>query len=73
MNAKAVIAAVIGALIGAAVWAATAAWTGCEFGWIAWGVGALVGGRAMILEGSGAKMGAFCALLALTSIFIGKM
>lgn len=73
MNIKATLGAVVGAILGAAIWGAVAAWTEYEWGFIAWIVGGLVGGGAMILQGSGTKMGVLCAILALGSIFLGKM
>ncbi|UCG32415.1 MAG: hypothetical protein JSU68_12205 [Phycisphaerales bacterium] len=73
MNIKATLGALIGAILGAAIWGAVAAWTEYEWGFIAWIVGGLVGGGAMILQGSGTKMGVLCAILALGSIFLGKM
>lgn len=64
----------IGGLIGAAIWAAVGYFTGFEVGWIAWGVGALVGiGVAVGMGGSGGVGGAGTAvLLALLAIVLGK-
>lgn len=73
MNAKALIGAAIGGVIGAAIWGGIAAATGYEIGYVAWGVGLLCGGGAMWLGGSGSMMGVACALIALVSIFSGKM
>ena len=73
MSIKATLGAVIGAVLGAVIWGAVSAWTECEWGLIAWAVGGLVGGGAMVLQGSGTKMGVVCAILALGSIFLGKM
>jgi len=40
---------------------------------IAWGIGGLVGGAAAALGGRGKTTGAMCAILAIASIFGGKM
>lgn len=73
MNAKALIGAGVGGLVGAVIWGGIAAATGFEIGYVAWGVGILCGGGAMWLGGSGRMMGVACALIALVSIFGGKM
>ena len=70
------IGAVIGGAIGAAIWAAIAYFTGYEIGWIAWGIGVLVGMGASISPmesgGGGAITGAMAAIVAMASITGGK-
>lgn len=61
------------AAVGAVVWGVIAGATGYEIGYIAWGIGLLVGGTAKWLGGAGSTSGVGCALLALGSIFVGKM
>ncbi len=73
MNAKVMIGAVVGGVIGAIIWAVITTTTGYEVGWVAWGIGILVGGLARAAGGSGQATGVMCALLALASIFVGKM
>lgn len=73
MKSKAMVGAIIGAVVGAACWAMISKWTGFEIGYVAWGIGLLVGGGAKLLGGEGKKLATFCALLALASIFVGKM
>ncbi len=70
------VGAVIGGAIGAAIWAAIAYFTGYESGWIAWGVGVLVGMGASISPtesvGGGAITGAMAAIVAMAAITGGK-
>ena len=74
MNAKAIVCAGIGAVIGALAWGAVTYWTGYEIGYLAWGLGLLVGfGGGFVGGGSGRSLGVVCAVLALGSIFAGKM
>lgn len=70
-------AGVVGGAIGAGIWAGIVVATGYEVGWIAWGVGALVGlavaaaaGRARVQQGDLPAIGA--ALIALVSVVAGK-
>ena len=69
----AIIGAVVGAVVGALVWGAISAWTGYEIGFIAWGIGLAVGGLSAALGGAGTANAVLCGLLALGSIFCGKM
>ncbi len=71
---SAVIGGLIGGGIGAAVWAVIAYFTGLEIGWIAWGVGLLVGiGVAIGNKGEGSiPAGALAAVLATLSVLGGK-
>jgi len=72
MEINAVLGAIIGAIVGAIIWAAIAAYTGYEIGWVAWGVGGLVGLGAFMMEGRGAMSGIVCACLAVVAILAGK-
>lgn len=71
---RALLGAVIGGAIGAGIWAAITVSTGYEIGWIAWGVGVLVGGGAMALSRGEASSttGAIAALVALAAVGVGK-
>lgn len=73
MNAKALIGAAAGALIGAIIWAVIAYTTGYEIGWIAWIIGAIVGGAARAMGADDQPTAVMCAILALASIFVGKL
>ncbi len=73
MNAKALCAASIGAVVGVFVWAGISSATGFEVGYVAWGIGVAVGGLAKAAGGEGKTMGLACALIALASIFCGKV
>ena len=72
MNPKALALAVVAALIGALAWGGIAAATGYEIGWIAWGIGALVGFGAHLGDSEGQTAGMFCGVLAVAAILIGK-
>lgn len=67
------VGAVIGGAIGAGIWAGVALATGYEVGYIAWGVGILVGVGAAVLGGRGILCGVLCALVALAAIYAGKV
>lgn len=69
---KASIGAIFGGLIGALVWGGIAYLTGYEVGYIAAGVGALVGFFSMVFGGSGVTNGMLCAAIALLAIIGGK-
>jgi len=73
MNAKVLTGAVVGAVVGAVIWGAITALTGYEVGYVAWGIGLLVGGLARAAGGSGQTTGLACVVLALASIFAGKL
>lgn len=61
------------ALLGAGVWAAICALTYYEIGWIAWGIGGLIGLGAVATGGRGQTLAVACGGLALASIFVGKL
>ncbi len=72
-NLHGVLGGLIAGAIGAAVWAGVASCTGYEIGWIAWGVGALVGlGYARAARGVGRFPGIAAAVIAFGSIMAGK-
>ncbi len=73
MNPKAITGAFAGAVVGAIVWAVVAATANVEIGYIAWGIGLAVGLGAKFGGSEGQKAGVICAVLALASIFAGKM
>lgn len=66
------VAAAVAALVGAAVWAVILMF-GAEIGFVAWGIGGLVGFAAVKADGSGGKLAIACAVLTLLSIFGGKL
>ncbi|NIR43543.1 MAG: hypothetical protein GWN99_06550 [Gemmatimonadetes bacterium] len=67
------IAGAISAVIGGAAWAAIVALTEYEFGWLAWGIGFLVGlAMARMTTARGPALGALAALLAAAGLVIGK-
>lgn len=65
---------IIGGLIGGTIWALIAYYAHYEIGWIAWGIGALVGfGMAVGSGGNGgAAGGGIAIIIALSSIVGGK-
>ncbi|MCK6456314.1 MAG: hypothetical protein L6Q92_07265 [Phycisphaerae bacterium] len=65
--------ALAGGGIGALAWGLIAAKTGYEVGYVAWGVGILVAVGAKLLGGRGTLTAGACAVIALGSIFAGKM
>lgn len=70
---RGVIGGTIGGVVGAAVWAGVVYFTGYEIGWIAWGLGALVGflfARGCPVGGSMA--GILAAGITIASIGLGK-
>jgi hypothetical protein len=64
----------VGGLIGGAIWTGVAYGTGYEIGWIAWGVGAIVGvGVSAGSKGEAGQIGGvMAATLAIASILIAK-
>ena len=53
--ALAVIAALVAAVVGGVIWALVAHWTDYEYGYVAWGIGILVG--LAVLYASGKRRG----------------
>lgn len=69
---KGIIAGVIAGFAGAVVWALIASLTGYEIGWLAWGIGAAVGGAvAWGSEGTPA-MGVAAVIISVLAIVGGK-
>lgn len=73
---RAVIAGVIGGAIGAVVWAVVAGITGYEVGWIAWGIGGVVGYAVAFGNRDGSiaptPAGVVAVVLSVLSIVAGK-
>lgn len=64
----------VGGLLGAAIWAAVAFWGRYELGWIAWGIGGLVG-MGVYLGGrrrGGITAGGTAVALAVAAVLLGK-
>ncbi|MFH0943760.1 MAG: hypothetical protein V2A76_01065 [Planctomycetota bacterium] len=68
----AVIAACIAAVVGAVAWGAISKATGYEVGYMAWGIGGIVGFAAVKVGGRGADLAVICAGLSLVAILAGK-
>jgi hypothetical protein len=72
---KYVVAGVIGGAAGAAIWAAISYAVHAEIGWIAWGIGFVVGMCVRVAAGEqheGFLPGATAALIAVLSVVVGK-
>lgn len=66
-------AGLVAALIGGAVWAAIAIFGNLEVGWVAWGIGAAVGGAmALTTPARSRKLAVVAAMLALVGLAAGK-
>jgi hypothetical protein len=72
MKPMALVGAVAGGALGAFIWALVACLTGFEIGYVAWGVGGLVGFGCYALGGRGQTAAITAAGLALASILVGK-
>ena len=72
MNIKGFIGAMVAGVIGALVWGAISYFTGYEIGYVAWGIGLLVGLGAVFVGGTSATNGVLCGVVALLSILGGK-
>jgi hypothetical protein len=70
---KAMIAAVAGGIVGALVWGAISCFTGYEVGYVAWGIGALVGFLSAAVGGEGFTNGLFCAVITILALMGGKV
>jgi phosphate/sulfate permease len=69
---KGMIIGVIAGVIGAAVWAALAYFTGYEIGWLAWGIGAVVGAAMATNENRNTMTGVIAAVITIVAITGGK-
>lgn len=66
-------AGLVAALIGGAAWAAIAIFGNLEVGWVAWGIGILVGGAmALTTPQRSRKLAVLAAMLALVGLAAGK-
>ena len=73
-SVPALIAGALAALVGAGIWTAVTALTDIEFGWIAWGIGGLVGVvMAKLTPARSLKLGVYAAVLAALGLAIGKV
>jgi hypothetical protein len=69
-----VIGGIVAAVVGAVIWALITSWTGWQIGWMAVGVGALVGFTIRLLgKGSSIKFGIIGAVLALLGCLVGNL
>jgi len=70
---RGIIGGALGGLVGALIWAGVSYFAGYEIGWIAWGVGGLVGlGCVWAGKGSGNLLGTAAVVIAVLSIIAGK-
>jgi hypothetical protein len=72
MKPMAIIAGVVAGLIGAAVWAAIAYFANMEVGFVAWGIGLIVGVAAASRGEADEVAGIAAALIALGAVMLGK-
>ena len=73
INGKVIGAAVGAAILGVVIWAGIALGTEREFGWIAWGIGGLVGWATTKAGGAGMKAAVLAAVLTACSIGGGRV
>ena len=73
LGMKSFAAASIAALLGALVWMGVAVGFNRELGWVAWGVGGLVGFASAVTGARGGSAGMMCAMLAMCAIIGGKI
>lgn len=72
--APAVVAGALAALVGAGIWTAIVVITDYEIGWIAWGIGALVGiAMSRFTPERSVKLGVIAAVIAVVGLAIGKV
>lgn len=69
---KSLIGGLIAGLVGAAIWAAISFWTGYEIGWIAWGIGGLVGFAVALGGQQGMTAGLAAVVISVLAIMGGK-
>lgn len=68
-----IIGGLIGGLVGALIWAGVSYWTGYEIGWIAWGIGGLVGlGCVKGAKGGGVPVAVIAVAITILSLVGGK-
>ena len=73
MKPLSIVAALAAGAVGALAWALIAWQAHFEIGYLAWGIGLLVGIASHKLGGSGTANGILCAIIVLLSIFAGKV
>ena len=73
MKPLGIVGALIGAVVGALAWGLIAWKLQVEIGYVAWGIGLLVGFLSYAMGGRGMSNGVVCAVVALISMFVGKM
>ncbi len=73
MKPAGLLGGLIGSIIGAVIWAAIVHFAEYEVGFVAWAVGGLVGIGAVKFGGRGQTLAIACAIIALASIFCGKV
>jgi hypothetical protein len=73
IDSKIILVGVLAALVGAGIWAGIAVGTHREIGWIAWGIGALIGWGISKAGGAGMRPGMLAAALAAISIVGGRL
>jgi len=72
---RALLGAVVGGAVGAVIWAAVSFYGNMEVGWIAWGIGVLVGlgvRKAMKPEQLNVRIGLLAGAVALLAVAVGK-
>lgn len=70
---RGIIGGALAGLVGAVIWAGVAYFTGYEIGWIAWGVGGMVGlGCFWASKGNSNQLGTIAVVITLLSILAGK-
>ncbi|MCB9934229.1 MAG: hypothetical protein H6840_00925 [Planctomycetes bacterium] len=73
MELKAIVGAIAGGLLGAIGWTAVVIGGEAEFKLMAWGVGGLIAGGAILAGGRGQTMGGVCALVTMGAILTAKL
>ncbi len=68
----ALVMALVAGGVGSVVWALVALYANLEIGYLAWGIGGLVGFAAVKFGGRGVVMGGIAAVISVLSIFGGK-
>ena len=70
---RGILGGALGGLVGALIWAGVSSFAGFEIGWIAWGVGGLVGlGCVWGSKGQGNVLGSVAVVITIISILAGK-
>jgi len=72
MNPLSIVGAIVAGIIGALIWGAISFFTGYEIGYVAWGIGFLVGMGVVVTGGGSPMAGIMSAVVALVAILGGK-